>query len=162
MRGKDFVPSRFSEQAKYLIQLMPRMQKMIASRVNWPVHPLAHKLSMSQSLAMGFLAAQGPTTMRCLAGHCQISMPTATETADRLVRLGMARRKLDPQDRRRVLLQVTALGRKELLAHQAYACDRFAELLSTLNAAERRQLLGAFRTIERILSRPAPGRSQKA
>ncbi len=156
------MPSELNVHAKYLIQLMPRMQKMITSRVSWPVHPLAQKLSMSQFLAMGVLAGAGPLTMKSLAEHCQISMPTASETADRLVRLGMARRALDPGDRRRVLLGVTPRGRKEFLAQQAYACDRFTKLLSTLGADERRQLLAAFQTIERILSRPAPARSPKA
>ncbi|MEW6517262.1 MAG: MarR family transcriptional regulator [candidate division FCPU426 bacterium] len=147
--------SELTEQAKYLIQLMPRLHKMISGRVSWPPHPLARKLTVSQMHAMGYLAARGPLTMRELAQCCQIAMPSASETADRLVRLGMAQRKSDPRDRRRVRLQVTAKGRKEFLAQQAYACNRFTKLLDTLDAGERRQLLNAFKIIERVL---APGR----
>jgi DNA-binding MarR family transcriptional regulator len=57
-----------------------------------------------------YLAA-GPHTVRGLAAQLNVSKPAITRALDRLGELDLVRRKLDPQDRRSVLVQQTQGGR---------------------------------------------------
>lgn len=54
--------------------------------------------------------AEGPHTVRGLAAELNVSKPAITRALDRLGELDLARRKLDPMDRRRVLVQRTVKG----------------------------------------------------
>jgi DNA-binding MarR family transcriptional regulator len=52
----------------------------------------------------------GGHTVRGLAGQLNISKPAITRALDRLGNLDLARRKIDPADRRSVLVQRTSKG----------------------------------------------------
>ncbi len=53
---------------------------------------------------------EGGHTVRGLATELNVSKPAITRALDRLGELDLARRKVDPQDRRSVLVQRTAKG----------------------------------------------------
>lgn len=57
--------------------------------------------------------AKGPLTVRGLAAHLQTSKPAMTRAMDRLEELGWAERRVDPKDRRSVLISATEEGRKQ-------------------------------------------------
>jgi len=52
----------------------------------------------------------GPHTVRGLASQLNVSKPAITRALDRLSDLDLARRKVDPSDRRSVLVQRTTKG----------------------------------------------------
>ncbi|MFC3002931.1 MarR family transcriptional regulator [Falsiroseomonas tokyonensis] len=52
----------------------------------------------------------GPHTVRGLAATLNVSKPALTRALDRLGELDLARRRVDPMDRRRVLVQRTLKG----------------------------------------------------
>ncbi|MCW5766247.1 MAG: MarR family transcriptional regulator [Phycisphaeraceae bacterium] len=52
----------------------------------------------------------GPHTVRGLAAELKVSKPAITRALDRLGELDLARRKVDPMDRRSVLVQRTLKG----------------------------------------------------
>jgi len=52
----------------------------------------------------------GPHTVRGLAAELNVSKPAITRVLDRLSELGLVRRKVDPTDRRSVLVQQTREG----------------------------------------------------
>lgn len=54
--------------------------------------------------------SEGPHTVRGLAADLNVSKPAITRALDRLGELDLARRKVDPADRRSVLVQRTARG----------------------------------------------------
>jgi DNA-binding MarR family transcriptional regulator len=54
--------------------------------------------------------SEGPHTVRGLASELNVSKPAITRALDRLGELDLARRKLDPMDRRSVLVQRTVKG----------------------------------------------------
>jgi DNA-binding MarR family transcriptional regulator len=54
--------------------------------------------------------SEGPHTVRGLAADLNVSKPAITRALDRLGELDMARRKVDPADRRSVLVQRTPKG----------------------------------------------------
>ena len=53
---------------------------------------------------------EGPHTVRGLASDLNVSKPAITRALDRLGELDLARRKVDPADRRSVLVQRTPKG----------------------------------------------------
>lgn len=54
--------------------------------------------------------SEGPHTVRGLAAELNVSKPAITRALDRLGELDLARRKVDPMDRRSVLVQRTLKG----------------------------------------------------
>lgn len=58
----------------------------------------------------------GPHTVRGLASRLDVSKPAITRSLDRLEELGLARRVVDPADRRSVLIQRTREGSSYMLA----------------------------------------------
>ncbi len=59
---------------------------------------------------------QGPHTVRGLAAQLDVSKPAITRSLDRLEELGLARRVVDPADRRSVLVQRTQEGSSYMAA----------------------------------------------
>lgn len=53
---------------------------------------------------------EGPHTVRGLAAELDVSKPAITRALDRLGELDLARRKVDPSDRRSVIVQQTTKG----------------------------------------------------
>ena len=53
---------------------------------------------------------EGPHTVRGLAAELDVSKPAITRALDRLGELDLARRKVDPSDRRSVIVQQTPKG----------------------------------------------------
>ncbi len=51
-------------------------------------------------------------TIRDLAHEMNVGKPAITRGTDRLEELGLLRRKPDPSDRRSILIEITAAGRK--------------------------------------------------
>lgn len=62
---------------------------------------------------------QGPHTVRGLAAQLDVSKPAITRSLDRLEELGLARRVVDPADRRSVLVQRTREGASYMAAVRA-------------------------------------------
>ena len=56
--------------------------------------------------------AEKTSTVRALAAEMNVPKATVTRSIDRLVDLSLVRRKDDPEDRRSVLAEITAAGRK--------------------------------------------------
>ncbi|HEX6117621.1 MAG TPA: MarR family transcriptional regulator [Solirubrobacterales bacterium] len=60
--------------------------------------------------AMDVLQRRGPMTAGALAEEIRLSRPATTTVLDRLERIGYIRRTSDPEDRRRVLAELTPLA----------------------------------------------------
>jgi len=84
-----------------------------------------------------------------LVAETMVTSGTMTNRVDRLVARGLVERRPDPDDRRGVLVSLTASGRRtvdaaldELLAHER-------EILGALDTAEAARLADALRTLAR-------------
>ncbi len=62
----------------------------------------------------------GPHTVRGLAARLDISKPAVTRSLDRLEELNLARRVIDPADRRSVLIQRTREGTSYIAAVRSF------------------------------------------
>ena len=79
-----------------------------------------------------------------LAQRCALTAPALTEIVDSLGREGLTRRLEDPSDRRVVLVELTARGRRELDRYREYMKERVAGVLAKLPADKRARLHAAL------------------
>jgi len=75
-----------------------------------------------------------------LAQRCAMTAPALTEHVDSLIRDGLVRRLEDPADRRVVLVELTALGRRELDRYSEVMKRGVASVLARLPADKRARL----------------------
>jgi DNA-binding MarR family transcriptional regulator len=79
-----------------------------------------------------------------LAQRCTMTAPALTELVDSLSRDGFTRRLEDPGDRRVVLVELTAQGRRELDKYREVMKRRVAVVLANLPADKRVRLRAAL------------------
>ena len=79
----------------------------------------------------------GAHTVRGLAAELDVSKPAITRALDRLGELDLARRKVDPMDRRSVLVQRTLKGAAFLRDLRAIMTEATAAAKKSSNARER-------------------------
>lgn len=89
---------------------------------------------------------EGPHTVRGLAAELSVSKPAITRALDRLGELDFARRKVDPMDRRSVLVQHTKngaaflrnIGQIMTQAERNYAAARPADRITSTPPSPKR------------------------
>ena len=79
-----------------------------------------------------------------LAQRCAMTAPALTELVDSLFRDGFVRHLEDPADRRVVLVELTAQGRRELDKHREAMKRGVAALLARVPADKRARLRAAL------------------
>ena len=100
-------PELAEECARAVVETVPRV--MLAMREETRLHG-ASPLSIPQFRTLEFLVRQPGTCLIHLADHLGVSLPTASNLVDRLVRRGLITRTQDPRERRRVVLTLTPPG----------------------------------------------------
>ena len=83
-----------------------------------------------------------------LTGTLMLTSSGTTKRLDRLERAGLIERAPDPQDRRGVLIGLTAKGREIIDATTGAHLENERRLLAALSAAEREQLAGLLRKLQ--------------
>lgn len=115
-------------------------------------------LSRTAAATLTRLANSGPTRLTELAVAEEVSQPSMSALAARLVDQGLVVRDSDPQDARVVLLSLTPAGR-DVVAHRRDArTQRLADALSELAGDDVTRLAAAVPALNRLadaLRRPA-------
>lgn len=130
----------------YLVGRLHRaLRKALDDRIR------AHGLTVAQYAALSLLGAQPGLSNAQLARRSFMSAQSANQVLHVLVEQDLVRREQDPTHGRVGRTKLTARGRKVLAA-----CDRVvdaveADLLGSLTAKERTQLLGNLRACLRAL-----------
>jgi DNA-binding MarR family transcriptional regulator len=83
-----------------------------------------------------------------LTGTLMLTSSGTTKRLDRLEQAGLVERAPDPQDRRGVLIRLTAKGREVIDATTEAHLENERRLLAALSAAEREQLAGLLRKLQ--------------
>ena len=74
--------------------------------------------------------------MTVLSKNMKVSMPTISGIVDRLVKGDFIRRVDDPNDRRQVVVELTAKGRQLIVQFQSSVSLRWQDVLKSLNDEE--------------------------
>lgn len=91
-------------------------------------------------------------------GHAlMLASGSTTNRIDRLEAAGLIRRVDDPDDRRGVLVELTALGLRRVDAAVEHHLSVERQLVSSLTAPQQEQLIGLLRKLLLALDEPAPG-----
>ncbi len=112
------------------------------------------RVTQTQFLLMVALHAYGRCTMTTLAKNMKIRMPTATGLVDRLERAGYLRRTASAEDRRKVMIELTAKGKKFILEFRSAMRRRWEEVMTVLNEKELREFYGVITKLRVQFVRP--------
>jgi len=112
--------------------LIRRVKRVMGERAR-EVHPDLHPMTY---FILTHLAANGPMRGADLSGVFGMDKGGVSRQVQTLVDLGLVERKPDAEDRRAILLDATAEGRKRLEEVSRSRSDRFDERLSDWSDAE--------------------------
>ncbi len=115
--------------------------------------PVAGELTFPETAALGRLDRGGPTAGADLARQEQISPQSMGATLAELESRGLVTRRPDPSDGRRILLSISAAGRRELNRRRNARIEQLAVGLADFTEAELTQLAAAAPLIERLAYR---------
>ena len=110
----------------------------------------AHGLEAWEFDVLSALRRQGPPyqlSPGALLRSTLVTSGTMTNRIDRLAETGLVRRDKDPQDKRGVLVQLTAAGRATVDAAMSDLLARERELLDALDGGQQAQLAALLRVL---------------
>src|SRR5688500_6771107 len=123
----------------------------------------ASGLSAPRLSALSVVVFGGPLTLGALATAEQVRPPTMTRLVAALERDGLVRRRVDPGDARRAVVEATARGRSLIAEGRARRIGLLAGRLAALTPEELATLEQAAELLERVAGaagdRPAAGGS---
>jgi len=106
---------------------------------------------VAQLTVLGRLDREGPASTSDLAAAERMRPQSMAQTVRDLEAAGLVSRRPDPDDGRRALVELTALGRERVRAARAQRESRLSEILERdLTAAERETLREAVALLRRI------------
>ncbi len=116
------------------------------------------EMSLTTASTLARLDLDGPSRLSDLATREGVTQPAMTQLVSRLERQGLAERRSHPDDRRVVMVHLTAAGRHTLAARRAHRADRLAWLLDALPPGDERAIAAALPALTRLteLGAPAP------
>ena len=95
-----------------------------------------------------------------VAQHLKLSAGAVTELVESLVRDGLVRRDTDPDDRRAVVLALTAEGRRICDRYELAAASTIAQVLGRLTSPKRRRVRAAFGDLNAAFAANDPAPAQ--
>jgi DNA-binding MarR family transcriptional regulator len=111
-------------------------------------------VTLSEVSVLARLEADGAASPGALAELERVRPQAMATTLAGLAERGLVRRRSDVDDGRRVLLTVTAAGRKVLLDRRTESNQRLAAVLEAeFTAVERRRLLAVLPLLDRLAER---------
>jgi DNA-binding MarR family transcriptional regulator len=135
--------------ARLVLSILPRIGRL-ASQV-------AHErgaLTIERARVLWQLT-DGPRRSGDLAHKCVLTPATLSELVDSLERDGFVRRSEEPGDRRVVVVELTARGRREIERFGELMTALVATALTTLSGEKRARIAAALTDLQHALAQPA-------
>jgi len=110
-----------------------------------------HRFPLVQGAVLGRLVREGPRSIGDLATAERVRPQSMAQTVAELEEGGLVRRRPDPADGRRVLIELTTLGRERVLEARGQREDWLAAAITDeLDPEEQRTLLAAVPLLRRL------------
>ena len=109
-------------------------------------------LTRAQLRILVVLHQDGPSAVGHVAAQLGVTLPSITATVDRLVHQGLVSRQDDPNDRRRVINQLTPNGTTLIERLQEGRRARLVAAMEQLTTEELNSLTHVFRRLEQLLT----------
>lgn len=133
--------------AEEILQTIPLVMRVVAAQLrqehNWlqPAH-----------FRMLWILSKEPHTLSALASLQSVSLPTISKSISILEERGWVQRARAPDDRRKVLIDLTPAGHDLLKQTHVHAQQRVESMVSELSAAEREQLAAGMRILRHLFT----------
>lgn len=124
--------------AAKIMDVIPVVIRFMRAEMRQEGQPL---LSLSQLRVLSFLQRRPQASLSEVADYLDVSRSTMSATIERLVQRGLVNRAEDPQERRRVVLTLTATGVQYLQQVSEATRSQISEVLAPLSEAQLRQLM---------------------
>ncbi|MDX1483605.1 MAG: MarR family transcriptional regulator [Alphaproteobacteria bacterium] len=108
-------------------------------------------LTPSQLIILQIVAKLDDAVPSVIARDASLTQATVTSLIDKLERRGMVRRQRDTKDRRRVLIDLTAEGKKAISGAPDLLHDRFKNRFAQLPEWEQSYIIAALERVASIL-----------
>jgi len=102
--------------------------------------------------ALSVIVFGGPISLKDLASAEQVRPPTMSRIVDALEKTGLARRQLNPADRRAVMIEATAKGQRILREGRRRRVQFLARHLGRLNERELAKIECALDSIQKAFT----------
>jgi DNA-binding MarR family transcriptional regulator len=108
-------------------------------------------ISPARLSALSVIVFAGPISLNDLAAAEQVRPPTMSRIVDALEASGFARRRLNEEDRRAVLIEATARGTAVLRAGRKRRVQFLAAHLTGMSATELAELDRSLQAVQKVL-----------
>jgi DNA-binding MarR family transcriptional regulator len=138
-------------------ELAARLRMAIARMARFLRQQDQGELPQGLTSALATILKCGPMTLGDVAARERIAPPSVTKAVEQLVARGFVTRRADTSDRRVVLVEATAAGRRFLEANRARRSEWLAHQLEQLDAAEVAQLAALLEVFEHLVEVASTG-----
>jgi DNA-binding MarR family transcriptional regulator len=135
--------------AALLIENVPLLMRLLRTKFR---EKRVADLTMAQFRTLAFVNSNQDASLSEAAGHIGLSLPSMSKLVDSLVRAGRLTRRAHGEDRRRICLGLTPLGRRELDEAYRHTESFFAGKLAGLTEGERTQVADSIRLLGNLLA----------
>jgi len=108
-------------------------------------------LTSSQFIILQIVARRGKVLPSTVAKSARLTQATVTSLVDKLERNGHVKRRRDTEDRRRIWIEITAVGQTALAASPDFLQDRFQAAFKQLEAWEQAMIIAALERVSAML-----------
>lgn len=149
------MPERREERLAELGQAFRRAYRSLRRLRGRDTHLLGGEISHAQYELLAELRERGPLPAGELAQVAGLSAATVSQMLDHLADDGQVKRVRSETDRRVVLIELTALGRRRVEATKALWRERWAAALDGVDEEELRIASGVLQRIGAVFEEPA-------
>jgi DNA-binding MarR family transcriptional regulator len=135
--------ARNGECAVELMEVVSLVGRLIGKAMR-----LKANLSLAQLKVLFFISQNPGTSVSSAAEDLWVTKASASDLIDRLVKRGYVKRVEDPQERRKVLLSLTAEGQNHLDEARQFAQASLVDQLEGVDLPELEKILGGLQEIK--------------
>jgi DNA-binding MarR family transcriptional regulator len=125
---------------RHILALMGVVQLIEAANQDRPTS----RVDLRARIVIQYLGLNGPASILAVRQRLNVTPSTMTSVADRLERGGFIRRRPHPSDRRGMMLELTAKGRRAFEGEIRFYQRLIDESLDPLGTEAKKQVLGAL------------------
>ncbi len=127
------------ELARQILATIPLVMRSIAAEIRQSEHSM-----VSAHFRLLWILEHQPWSLSELAEHLSVSLPTMSNSVTILEERGWVRRTRSPEDRRKVMIEISPQGRAVLAEVNQHTEAHVTRIIQTLSAEEREKLFSGM------------------
>ena len=135
------MPPSINTTADQVLEVIPLVMRVIRKEFRSQRGP---ELTLLEFRSLAFINRMSGCSLNEVADHIGLEAPTVSKLVDNLVKRNLVTREEDPDDRRRVCLQISSKGKKSIDIAYEHTREFLAERLAHLNERDRLALIQAI------------------